>query len=123
MNLNQLRAFYTVTKTGSFSNAAEELCVTEPAVFIQVRSLERHLGFTLLDKFGKKLRPTEAGRVLYDYGEKIFTFVEEASEAVQELQALKRGCLQTFPLHLLSQMPYIMRVVFGFVIYRSALRR
>lgn len=94
MNLNQLRAFYTVIKTGSFSNAAHELCVTEPAVFIQVRSLERQLGFTLLDKFGKELRPTEMGRILYDYGEKIFTLVDEATRAVQELQDLKRGYLR-----------------------------
>lgn len=94
MNLNQLRAFYTVVKTGSFSAAAEELCVTEPAVFIQVRSLERQLGFTLLDKLGKELRPTEAGKVLYDYGEKIFTLVEEAKKAVRELQDLKKGYLR-----------------------------
>lgn len=94
MNINQLRAFYTVIKTGSFSSAADELCVTEPAVFIQVRSLERCLGFTLLDKLGKEIRPTEAGRVLYEYGEKIFTLVDEAAKAVQELQDLKRGHLR-----------------------------
>jgi DNA-binding transcriptional LysR family regulator len=94
MNINQLRAFYTVIKTGSFANAAEELCVTEPAVFIQVRSLERYLGFTLLDKLGKEIRPTAAGRILYEYGEKIFTLVDEAAKAVQELQDLKRGHLR-----------------------------
>ena len=60
MNLNQLKAFYSVIKTGTFSKAADELCVvTQPAVFIQVRSLERQLGFTLLDRFGKELRPAE----------------------------------------------------------------
>lgn len=94
MNLNQLRAFYTVIKTGSFSSAAKELCVTEPAVFIQVRSLERYIGFTLLDKLEKEIRPTEAGRILYEYGEKIFTLVEEAAKAVQELQDLKLGHLR-----------------------------
>lgn len=109
MNLNQLRAFYTVIKTGSFSGAAEELCVTEPAVFIQVRSLERHLGFTLLDKFGKELRPTEAGKVLFDYGEKIFTLVEEATKAVQELQDLKKGSLRLGVTQALAQ--YLMPVL------------
>jgi DNA-binding transcriptional LysR family regulator len=109
MNLNQLRAFYTVIKTGSFSSAAEELCVTEPAVFIQVRSLERQLGFTLLDKFGKELRPTEAGKVLYDYGEKIFTLVEEATKAVQELQDLKKGSLRLGVTQALAQ--YLMPVL------------
>jgi DNA-binding transcriptional LysR family regulator len=94
MNLNQLKAFYCVIKTGTFSKAADELCVTEPAVFIQVRSLERHLGFTLLDRFGKELRPTEIGKLLYDYAEKIFTLVDEASKAVRELQDLKKGSLR-----------------------------
>jgi DNA-binding transcriptional LysR family regulator len=109
MNLNQLRAFYMVIKSGSFSGAAEELCVTEPAVFIQVRSLERHLGFTLLDKFGKELRPTEAGKVLYDYGEKIFTLVEEAAKAVQELQDLKKGSLRLGVTQALAQ--YLMPIL------------
>jgi DNA-binding transcriptional LysR family regulator len=103
MNLNQLRAFYTVLKTGSFSSAAEELCVTEPAVFIQVRSLERHLGFTLLDKIGRELKPTEAGKVLYEYGEKIFTLVDEAARAVQELQDLKHGHLRVGVTQALAQ--------------------
>ena len=57
INLNQLRALYCVVKTGTFAKAAEELCVTEPAVYIQVRSLERDMGFTLLDRFGKELHP------------------------------------------------------------------
>ena len=108
MNLNQLRAFYTVLKTGSFSSAAEALCVTEPAVFIQVRSLERHLGFTLLDKIGRELKPTEAGKVLYEYGEKIFTLVDEAARAVQELQDLKHGHLRVGVTQALAQ--YLMPI-------------
>lgn len=103
MNLNQLRGFYTVLKTGSFSRAAEELCVTEPAVFIQVRSLERHLGFTLLDKVGNELHPTAAGRILYEYGEKIFTLVDEAVNAVQGLQDLKHGHLRVGVTQALAQ--------------------
>ncbi len=109
MNLNQLRAFYTVIKRGTFSSAANELCVTEPAVFIQVRSLERQLGFTLLDRFGKELRPTEVGRLLYEYAEKIFTLVDEASIAVKELQDLKKGALRLGVTNTLAQhlMPFI----------------
>ena len=83
MNLNQLRALYCVVKTGTFAKAAEELCVTEPAVYIQVRSLERDMGFTLLDRFGKELRPTEIGKLLYDYAEKIFNLVDEATQCRQ----------------------------------------
>lgn len=109
MNLNQLRALYCVVKTGAFAKAAEELCVTEPAVYIQVRSLERDMGFVLLDKFGKDLHPTEMGRVLYDYAEKIFGLVEEVTQAVQELQDLKSGSLRLGVTKALSQ--YLMPTV------------
>lgn len=109
MNLNQLRAFYSVIKTGTFSKAAEELCVTEPAVFIQVRSFERYLGFTLLDRFGKELRPTEIGSVLYEYAEKIFTLVDEATHAVKELQDLKKGSLRLGVTKALAQ--YLMPLI------------
>lgn len=94
MNLNQLRAFYAVAKTGAFSKAAEELFVTEPAVFIQLRSLERYLGFKLLDKFGKDFMPTEIGRLLFSYAEKIFRLEEEADEAIREIRSLRSGELR-----------------------------
>jgi DNA-binding transcriptional LysR family regulator len=109
MNLNQLKAFHAVAKTGAFSKAAEELFVTEPAVFIQVRSLERYLGFKLLDKFGKDLRPTEVGRMLFEYAEKIFGLVEDAGKAIKELQALKSGELRVGSSKALAQ--YLMPLV------------
>lgn len=109
MNLNQLRALYCVVKTGTFAKAAEELCVTEPAVYIQVRSLERDMGFTLLDRFGKELRPTEIGKLLYDYAEKIFNLVEEATNAVKELQDLRKGSLRLGTAKALAQ--YLMPVI------------
>jgi DNA-binding transcriptional LysR family regulator len=109
LNLNQLRALYCVVKTGAFAKAAEELCVTEPAVYIQVRSLERDMGFTLLDRFGKELRPTEMGKLLYDYAEKIFNLVEEATYAVKELQDIRRGSLWLGTAKALAQ--YLMPVI------------
>jgi DNA-binding transcriptional LysR family regulator len=109
MNLNQLRAFHAVAKTGAFSKAAEELFVTEPAVFIQVRCLERYLGFKLFDKFGKDLRPTEVGRMLFEYAEKIFGLVQDANKAIKELQDLKSGELRIGSAKALAQ--YLMPVV------------
>lgn len=108
MNLNQLRAYYTVAKTGAFSKAAEELFVTEPAVFIQVRSLERYLGFKLLDKFGKDFVPTEVGRMLFVYAAKIFSLEEEADRAIKDVQALKSGELRIGTTKAIAQ--YVMPV-------------
>jgi len=109
MNLNQLRAFYSVIKAGSFSKAAEMLFVTEPAVFMQVRSLERDIGFTLLDKLGKELHLTEVGKLLYNYSEKIFILEEEAANAVQEFRNIKKGLVQIGVTKALAQ--YLMSFV------------
>jgi DNA-binding transcriptional LysR family regulator len=94
MNLNQLRAFHAVARTRSFSKAAKELFVTEPAVYMQVQSLEQRLGFKLFNKLGKDLEPTEVGRLLFNYAEKIFGMVQDADRAITELRALKSGELR-----------------------------
>jgi DNA-binding transcriptional LysR family regulator len=109
MNLNQLRVFYNVIKMGAFSKAAEELCVTEPAVFIQVRSLERYVGFTLINRFGKELRPTDIGKLIYEYAEKIFTLVDNLTVEVKDFQELKKGSLRLGSARAIAQ--YLMPVV------------
>jgi LysR family transcriptional regulator, transcriptional activator of the cysJI operon len=65
MDTRQLAAFCAVVERKSFSQAAERLGVTQPAVSLQVRSLEKRLGRTLLDRSGRRVEPTEAGLALY----------------------------------------------------------
>src|ERR687886_162385 len=65
MDTRQLAAFCAVVERKSFSQAAERLGVTQPAVSLQVRSLERRLGRQLLDRSGRRVEPTEAGLRLY----------------------------------------------------------
>ena len=65
MDTRQLAAFCTVVEKRSFSQAAEKLGVTQPAVSLQVRALEERLGRTLLDRSGRRVEPTEAGLRLY----------------------------------------------------------
>jgi DNA-binding transcriptional LysR family regulator len=65
MDTRQLAAFCTVVERGSFSQAAERLGVTQPAVSLQIRSLEKRLGQQLLDRSGRRVEPTEAGVRLY----------------------------------------------------------
>jgi DNA-binding transcriptional LysR family regulator len=66
MDTRQLAAFCAVVERGSFSQAAERLGVTQPAVSLQVRSLEERLGRQLLDRSGRRVEPTEAGRRVYE---------------------------------------------------------
>src|SRR5919201_1381764 len=65
MDTRQLAAFAAVVELRSFSQAAERLGVTQPAVSLQIRSLEQRLGQRLLDRSGRRVEPTEAGRRLY----------------------------------------------------------
>jgi len=65
MDTRQLAAFCEVVDRKSFSQAAERLGVTQPAVSLQVRSLEKRLGTRLLDRSGRRVEPTEAGHRLY----------------------------------------------------------
>ena len=65
MDTRQLAAFCAVVERRSFSQAAERLGVTQPAVSLQVRALEKRLGTQLLDRSGRRVEPTEAGLRLY----------------------------------------------------------
>jgi len=65
MDTRQLAAFCAVVDRRSFSQAAERLGVTQPAVSLQVRALEKRLGTQLLDRSGRRVEPTEAGWRLY----------------------------------------------------------
>ena len=65
MDTRQLAAFCEVVERKSFSQAAERLGVTQPAVSLQVRSLEERLGARLIDRSGRRVEPTDAGRRLY----------------------------------------------------------
>jgi DNA-binding transcriptional LysR family regulator len=65
MDTRQLAAFCAVVERKSFSQAAERLGVTQPAVSLQVRALEKRLGTQLLDRSGRRVEPTDAGLRLY----------------------------------------------------------
>ena len=94
MNLKQLEAFYLVVKRGSFTKAAEELNVTQPAVTMQVKSLERSLNLKLIQQLGKRVQLSEAGELLYQYAGKIFDLADEANEKMRDFKKLMRGTLK-----------------------------
>jgi DNA-binding transcriptional LysR family regulator len=79
-----------VVERRSFSQAAERLGVTQPAVSLQVRSLEKRLGTQLLDRSGRRVEPTESGLKLYRSAQRLLALEEEiegelADEATGEL--------------------------------------
>ena len=77
MDTRQLQAFCAVVERRSFSQAAERLGVTQPAVSLQVRALEKRLGTLLLDRSGRRVEPTEAGMQLYRGAQRLLALEEE----------------------------------------------
>src|SRR6266508_6370009 len=77
MDTRQLQAFCAVVEKKSFSQAAEQLGVTQPAVSLQVRALEQRLGQSLLDRSGRRVEPTEAGRRLYRSAQRMLALEEQ----------------------------------------------
>jgi DNA-binding transcriptional LysR family regulator len=77
MDTRQLAAFCAVVERKSFSQAAERLGVTQPAVSLQIRSLEERLGTQLLDRSGRRVEPTEAGLRLYASAQKLLALEDQ----------------------------------------------
>lgn len=88
MDTRQLAAFCAVVERKSFSQAAERLGVTQPAVSLQVRSLEKRLGRKLLDRSGRRVEPTEAGLALYRGAQRMLAL---EGQLIDELDAGEDG--------------------------------
>jgi DNA-binding transcriptional LysR family regulator len=93
MDTRQLQAFCAVVEKKSFSQAAEKLGVTQPAVSLQVRSLEQRLGQKLLDRSGRRVEPTEAGRRLYRSAQRLLALEEQLLEEVSAEEGGLHGTL------------------------------
>lgn len=94
MNLNQLLTFFHAAQAMNFSQAAEKLSVTQPAVSAQIRNLEEDLGVKLFARLGKKLVLTEPGEVLRAHARKIFKLQDEAAQTIRQMRLVKKGTLK-----------------------------
>ena len=94
MDTRQLAAFCAVIERKSFSEAAERLGVTQPAVSQQIRSLEDRVGQQLLDRSGRRVEPTEAGNRLYRSAQRLLALERQLLEEVAgEAEGPLRGQL------------------------------
>lgn len=91
MNLQQLRTFYTITREGSFSRAAERLHLTQPTISAQIQALEKQLKTRLFDRTNQGSRLTEAGEILARYARQVLELLDEAETSVQQLKELSTG--------------------------------
>jgi len=91
MNIDQLKSFYRVARTGSFTKAAGELHITQSAVSQQVQALEHSLGITLFDRSRKKIFLTSEGETLSTYARRLFDLYEEIESVFELQQKLQKG--------------------------------
>lgn len=93
MDTQSLQAFIHVADHGSFSIAAENLHITQPAVSKRIASLENQLSCKLFDRIGRNTQLTEAGRELYPKAQQILQDVKEAERSIKELRGTVAGTL------------------------------
>ncbi len=94
--LNALKGFEATTRRESVREAAEELCLTHPAVSYQIQVLEQDLGVPLFSRTGRALVPTEEGRLLYKYVRQALELLIEGTESVRRTRAGSPLRVQTY---------------------------
>jgi DNA-binding transcriptional LysR family regulator len=93
LNFHQLHIFYTVAEKGSFSMAAQALYMTQPAVTMQVQSLEEYFGTKLFQRSTKKIELTEAGRALLPFAKRSIELIKETDAAMSKFTRMLEGRL------------------------------
>lgn len=93
ITLRQLKVFERVARRLSFTRAAEELYLTQPAVSMQVKQFEEAVGLPLFERLGKKIYLTPAGEELYRLSRNIAQQLEAAEQLVEELKGTEGGRL------------------------------
>ena len=94
LTLRQLKIFESVARHLSFTRAAQELHLTQPAVSMQVKQLEESVGLPLFEQVGKKVFLTDAGKEMQRYCRGILATLDEAGQVFDEMRGLDRGHLR-----------------------------
>lgn len=102
LNYHHLRYFWTVAKEGSLAQAAAKLHVSQPSISEQIRELEGALGEKLFRREGRQNKLTDAGQVVFNYAEEIFTLGRELVNAVKQrpgtqTMRMNVGVVDSFP--------------------------
>jgi DNA-binding transcriptional LysR family regulator len=92
-SLHALALFLAVVERGTMTGAAEAEGISQPAVSLQVKSLERYFGLPLLERGGRGVAPTPAGALVADYARRILALADELGRGVADLRGLASGRL------------------------------
>jgi DNA-binding transcriptional LysR family regulator len=93
MEMHRLRVFCRVVELKSFTKAGESLKLSQPTVSEHIKGLEESLGEKLVDRLGREVLPTPAGRILYQYARNIVQMNDEAAQALEQFKGNLSGRL------------------------------
>jgi DNA-binding transcriptional LysR family regulator len=93
LTLHQLRIFRAVARSGNLTRAAEQLGISQPAVSVQIKHLERVLGLPLLESAGRTQKLTELGSIVYRHAIHVLNEVDTLGDAVMEIRGIEGGRL------------------------------
>ncbi len=93
MDMRRLEVFCKVVELKSFTKAAEALLLAQPTVSEHIKTLELTLGEKMIDRLGREVLPTPAGKVFYQYAKKILRMGEEAVQALAQFKGELAGTL------------------------------
>lgn len=93
LTLHQLRIFHAVARCANLTRAAEELGLSQPAVSIQIKQLERVLGITLFESVGRRQKLTDLGVIVDEHAIRILAEVDSLGQTVLEAHGVQRGRL------------------------------
>jgi DNA-binding transcriptional LysR family regulator len=93
MDLWQLKIFCKVVELQSFSKAGESVHLSQPTVSSHIKDLEEHFGTRLVDRLSRKVTPTKAGELLFDYARQLIALRDRAEAAMAEFSGKIRGRL------------------------------
>ncbi len=94
MEMRRLSAFCKVVELSSFTKAAEALSLSQPTVSEHVRTLEDTVGERLVDRLGREVRPTPAGKLFYEYAKRIVRLRDDALQALNRFRGNLTGKLK-----------------------------
>jgi DNA-binding transcriptional LysR family regulator len=122
VNLEWYRTFKAIYKTGTLTGAAQSLFISQPGVSLHLSSLESYVGYKLFDRTGRKMVPTEKGKVFYNFIIEALAKLEDAEKNFQRstekhTPTISVGmCFETFQITLepyISSLPFNLIIQFG----------
>jgi DNA-binding transcriptional LysR family regulator len=94
MEIRQLQYFIAVCEELHFTKASEKIGISQPTLSLQIKALEEELGMSLFDRAGKKIKMTEAGRLLLQHSAHALKDLQQAKASIEELRTEQRGSLR-----------------------------